>query len=62
MKSQQLAPYIKEITAALGVGYLNARDVIYSSEIDRIHLDAGQYQILGEKGVEILRASRKITW
>lgn len=53
-KSQQLAPYIKEITAAQGVSYLNAGDIIHSSDIDGIHLDEDQHKILGEKVAEIL--------
>ncbi|MBL1421683.1 MAG: SGNH/GDSL hydrolase family protein [Alphaproteobacteria bacterium] len=54
IKSQQLAPYIKEIAAAHGVSYLNAGEIIQSSDTDGIHLDADQHKILGEKVAEIL--------
>jgi len=47
-KSAQLAPFFEKIAAKYGVDYLNADEIIKSSEIDGLHLDADQHEILGK--------------
>ncbi len=47
-KSRQLAKHYQAIAALLGSHFLNAGDVITSSDIDGIHFDADQHQLLGE--------------
>lgn len=54
VKSQQLAPYVREIAMAHGAQFLDAGEFIYSSDIDGIHLDQDQHQILGEKVADVL--------
>lgn len=47
-KSKLLSPYLKEISASHGAGFLDAGLVIQSSDTDGIHLDKEEHRKLGE--------------
>jgi lysophospholipase L1-like esterase len=47
-KSRQFAKHYQAIAALFDGHFLNAGDVIASSDIDGIHFDPGQHQLLGE--------------
>ncbi len=55
-KSRQLAKHYQVIAALLGSHFLNAGDVITSSNIDGIHFDADQHKLLGEAVAEKVRS------
>lgn len=48
VKSLTLAPYLQEIAAAHGAKFLDAGQIIVSSDIDGIHFDRDQHRKLGE--------------
>ncbi len=48
-KSVQLGTYYRVVAERYGVGYLNADDFVKSSDIDALHLDPDQHEILGKK-------------
>ena len=43
-KSTQMAPFFEKVAAKYGVEYMNADEIIVSSEIDGLHLDADQHE------------------
>lgn len=47
-KSAQLWPFFQGVAQKYGVAVLNADDIIRSSEIDGLHLDADQHEKLGK--------------
>jgi len=47
-KSTALSPYLKEISASHGAGFLDAGTIIQSSDTDGIHLDKSEHLKLGE--------------
>jgi lysophospholipase L1-like esterase len=51
-KSETLSPYIAEIAASHGAGFLDAGEIVVSSEIDGIHLDASEHRKLGSAVAE----------
>lgn len=57
-KSAQMHPFFLEVAQSHGVAYLNADEIIASSQLDGLHLDADQHEKLGlaiaEKVKEIL--------
>lgn len=53
-KSAQLTPYLKEIAQSHGTAFMDAGDIIQSSDIDGIHFDADQHKLLGEAVAEKL--------
>jgi lysophospholipase L1-like esterase len=56
-KSLSLAPYLSEIAAEHGAGFMDAGPLIKSSKTDGIHLDTSEHKKLGEAVAEwILRS------
>ena len=47
-KSKHLDPFFRIVADKYNVGYLNADEIVHSSEIDGLHLDADQHEILGK--------------
>lgn len=47
-KSMQLAPYYKEMADMYGVYFLNADEIVRSSEVDGLHWDADQHEKIGK--------------
>lgn len=54
-KSAQMAPFFEKVAAKFGVEYLNADEIIHSSELDGLHLDADQHEKLGQAIAEKIR-------
>ena len=54
-KSAEMAPFFEKVAAKYNVAYLNADEIIRSSEIDGLHLDADQHEILGKEIAKKLR-------
>ena len=55
-KSKQLAGYFQQRAEELGCHYMNAGEIITSSMIDGIHLEAEQHRLLGEAFAEHVKA------
>jgi lysophospholipase L1-like esterase len=47
-KSKQLGSHYKAVAEANGVEYFDAGAVVKSSNIDGLHLDADQHELLGK--------------
>ena len=47
-KSTRLAPYFKNVAARNGVEFLNADEILKSSDIDGLHLDPDQHETFGQ--------------
>jgi len=56
-KSKELGKWYKEVAAQLGVAFVDTDQIVKSSEIDGLHLDKDQHEILGK---EMAAAVRKI--
>jgi hypothetical protein len=58
-KSRKLGPYFKEVAMEYACKFLDASEVVKTSEVDGIHLDVDQHIKLGhsiaEKVLEILK-------
>lgn len=47
-KSAQMHPFFEDVANKAGISYLNADEIIHSSDLDGLHLDADQHEILGK--------------
>lgn len=47
-KSTKLAPFFEKVSKEYGVHYLNADEIVKSSALDGLHLDADQHEKLGK--------------
>ncbi|MCX6855904.1 MAG: SGNH/GDSL hydrolase family protein [Verrucomicrobia bacterium] len=47
LRSQQFPRYYQAIAAALGCAYLNSQEIVQTSPVDGIHLDASEHTKLG---------------
>ena len=54
-KSKQLGKHYKIAANALGVDYLDAGAIVKSSDLDGLHLDADQHELLGKAMADAVR-------
>ena len=54
-KSAQLYPYFKAVADKYGVPLFNADEVVKTSAIDGLHLDADQHELLGRALADSIR-------
>ena len=54
-KSTQLHPFFEAVARQYGVAYLNADEIVRSSVIDGLHLDADQHEKLGKAIAKCIR-------
>jgi len=54
-KSKQLGSYYKAVAKTMGVDYIDAGSIVKSSDIDGLHLDADQHEILGKTMADVVK-------
>ena len=53
-KSKKLGGYYRQVAEEFGCHFLDAGEVIVSSDLDGVHLDAGEHKKLGEAVARII--------
>ena len=54
-KSKELAVHYEKVASLRGAAFLNADAIIKSSDVDGLHLDLGQHEILGRAAADMVR-------